>query len=246
MIKKDTIFNCWQIYDECQKIYKEKNITEAFRQCNLLNTREDVLTFNKVVIDNDVMFIVKNESSIVFSFIGSNDAEDWFDNFDLDLLTLDKENNIKVHDGFYNSAERFSELIVGNILDAPKNNIYFIGHSRGGALAMISAISAAERTGKGDFNIITYGQPRVGNHEYDKLLISNRLNYCRVLFKHDIVTKIPPILLGYEHPWFGDKLVLKASLWHKLPFMFKKVHLDYNRYINNELIKEVYINRDIV
>lgn len=244
MLKKDFIFNCWQVYAESQKLYNEKT-NVAFRKVLFLNDRQDVLDFKMFRIDNDVIIVGKNESSVYFAFIGSNDLMDWFSNFDAKMIPVYGSNDIKVHDGFYTSAMKFKNIINVEALLYRNKHINFIGHSRGGSLAMISAIEyAMDNDVKNHINVVTYGQPRAGNHQYDRLLLDKSINYCRVYFRNDIVTEVPPIELGYEHPWFGDKLVLKAAWWHNIPFMFKRVHLDYDRVITTKFIKEVYINNN--
>jgi len=239
-MKYDIIFNCWQVYAESQKLLDQKENT-AFRKVLFINDRQDVLDFKVYRIDNDVMVISKNESSVYIAFIGSNDIMDWINNFDSNLVPINKTDSAKVHDGFSKSAIKFNDLIEMEARPYLYKNIYFIGHSRGGALATICAINLTNILGMTPthLQIITYGQPRVGNHSYCKILFDKKINYCRVYFKEDIVTNIPPISMGYEHPWFSNKLELPKSWWHKLPFMFKRVHLDYNRVINTKLIKMI-------
>ena len=245
MINRDVIYNCWQIYSAGHKIYKSGETT-GFRKLQLINDRHDVLNFTVYKINNNVMISAKNESYIYFIFIGSDDPKDWLSNFDFKFHDFDKNQNMKVHDGFYNSSIIFTDIIETESLSFKKANINFIGHSRGGALALISAITFAmnQNYKSTTTNVVTYGQPRVGNHEYIRLLNIYDISYARVIFEKDIVCDVPPIALGYEHPWFGDKIILKTYLWHKIPFLFSKVHLDYERVINKDYIKKLFIRTD--
>ena len=242
MLRNDFIYNCWQVYAEAQILY-DLDLKESFRKLTLINDRQDVLSYKMYKYGSDVMFTAKTETFIYIVFLGSNDLLDWKNNFDFKLIDLG--NNCKVHEGFYTSSMKFQDIIQAECKPYNSRNIVFVGHSRGGALAMTAGINYGQiYSTSNHLNIVTYGQPRVGNHNYIKLLQLYNITYCRVLFAHDIVCDLPPVELGYEHPWFGDKLVLQSSWWHNLPFMFKRVHLDYDRTINTKFVKTIYTRQD--
>ncbi|KAJ1360710.1 hypothetical protein KIN20_019752 [Parelaphostrongylus tenuis] len=75
----------------------------------------------------------------------------------------------------------------------PGYQILFTGHSLGGALASLASIIFAHRhpTLENQINLITFGQPRVGNYEY--AVAHSRLvpNSWRIVHKYDLVAHLP-------------------------------------------------------
>ncbi|KAJ2519451.1 hypothetical protein H4217_002680 [Coemansia sp. RSA 1939] len=113
----------------------------------------------------------------------------------------------QVHVGFYETTRAAYPHIVKNIVaaatDYPDHNIIFIGHSLGGASAVLSALMFARDNEymKDRVRVWTFGEPRVGNRrfvEYYTQILGNQT--YRVTYKADIVPHIPPWqVLGYQH-----------------------------------------------
>ncbi|KAJ2020607.1 hypothetical protein GGI06_002351 [Coemansia sp. S85] len=112
-----------------------------------------------------------------------------------------------VHSGFHDSTNAVYGYILKNIravaTEFPDYRIVFLGHSLGGASAVISALqfvrdneSIRERV-----RVWTFGEPRVGNRrfsEYYTEMLGNQT--YRITNKADIVPHLPPWqLLGYQH-----------------------------------------------
>ena len=79
--------------------------------------------------------------------------------------------------------------------------VWITGHSLGGALAPVSS-QALDAPSHGIFVecVYTYGQPRVGNQAYCRRLerqFAGRLT--RVVNGSDIVPRLPPGVMGYDH-----------------------------------------------
>ncbi|KAJ1965573.1 hypothetical protein GGI12_000671 [Dipsacomyces acuminosporus] len=112
-----------------------------------------------------------------------------------------------VHAGFLDSTDSVYPHIVKNIhaldQDFPDYNIVFIGHSLGGASAVLSALAyAMDNQGSKDrIRVWTFGQPRVGNRpfvEYYTQMLGSQT--YRVTYQADIVPHVPPWqILGYQH-----------------------------------------------
>ncbi|KAJ2470683.1 hypothetical protein GGI02_002765 [Coemansia sp. RSA 2322] len=112
-----------------------------------------------------------------------------------------------VHSGFHGTTDTVYSFILKNIRAAvetyPDFNVVFIGHSLGGANAVISALMFArdnEYT-KDRIRVWTFGEPRVGNRrfaEYYTEVLGNQT--YRVTNQADIVPHLPPWqILGYQH-----------------------------------------------
>lgn len=116
-------------------------------------------------------------------------------------------NATAVHLGFLNSYNSVAPLvlsIVGAQLELhPDYNLVCTGHSLGGALASLAAISLRHNLPelRGSLRLFTYGQPRTGNLEYSQFLEQGlgKNNMYRVVHQHDGVPTIIPQSIGYHH-----------------------------------------------
>jgi predicted lipase len=80
---------------------------------------------------------------------------------------------------------------------------YYLGHSLGGALALLFALKYGSR----DTRVIASGCPRVGNAAFvEAIADSGRIT--RIINNSDPVTHLPPYWLGYRHP---DSEVVRVS-----------------------------------
>ncbi|KAJ1733415.1 hypothetical protein LPJ61_001574 [Coemansia biformis] len=112
-----------------------------------------------------------------------------------------------VHAGFYESTNAAYPHIIKNIraaaTDYPDYNIVFVGHSLGGASAVISALKFASDSAenKDRIRVWTFGQPRTGNRrfaEHYTQVLGNQT--YRITYQADIVPHVPSWqVLGYQH-----------------------------------------------
>jgi hypothetical protein len=112
-----------------------------------------------------------------------------------------------VHNGFQNAYLSVQAQILDVVFEALRSElrvgrkirIYTTGHSLGGALATICAFDLASRFPGLKITEYTYGQPRVGNHEFanalNKLVPSN----FRLVCEGDLVSTMPKLLFLYKH-----------------------------------------------
>jgi hypothetical protein len=99
-------------------------------------------------------------------------------------------NSASVHRGFkraLNSAWTAIESALQSI-DCP---LFYTGHSLGAALATLAAVRRAPRA------VYTFGSPRVGDRRLSEKL--KHIPIYRVVHGKDIVTTVPPEILGFRH-----------------------------------------------
>lgn len=111
----------------------------------------------------------------------------------------------RVHEGFYEYSTRIYSQILDTIRSERKNNenVYVVGHSLGGAMAVLIAESLAS-DGIPVKELRTYGQPRVGNKKFRQHLEGCDIGaYIRYVNNNDIVPKVPPSFMSFVH---GGKL----------------------------------------
>lgn len=126
------------------------------------------------------------------------EASDWRDiKADVNALTALAETVGKVHRGFKSEVDLIWPHIE-KALEVNKAPLWFCGHSLGGAMAKICAgrcmLSYIKSEPDG---LYTYGSPRVGCKRYVNHVKLD--HYYRWVNNNDIVTRVPPVWLGYRH-----------------------------------------------
>lgn len=124
------------------------------------------------------------------------------------VLVADKISGIKIHQGFLLSARDIYQHVLPEI-----NREYttdFIGHSLGGATALILAMMF-DAQGYDVGEVITFGQPKVTN--VSGSLKFNHLNIKRIVTPKDMVPLVPPVdpsdLLSFSIFWHqGIEIIL--------------------------------------
>ena len=203
-------------------------------------------------------FAAANETEVFVCFRGTRDLRNWIT--DLDARRVEcrmqnvhhakrgKECKMEVHEGFWRALEAVWAALA-ELLDsmaAERKNIFFCGHSLGGALAMLAAARWEARSGAGYSAAISgslpraatwmysFGQPRVGNRAwarwYDARL---RQRSFRIVHAEDVVARVPWLFgmfrhagteifhdaQGVEHvdwPWICKLRSDAAGLWMEL------------------------------
>jgi hypothetical protein len=126
----------------------------------------------------------------VLAFRGTDAADPRDIGTDADIILDAWEGRGKVHQGF---ARALGEVRpdIGRALETLDCRLLFTGHSLGAALATLMASL------RNPASLYTFGSPRVGNAEFTATLKS--VESHRYVDCCDLVTRIPPEFLGYEH-----------------------------------------------
>ena len=153
-------------------------------------------------------YVVNNDDFLILVFRGTevrprpdapyflNIIEDILADADALLVPVDDSGQGgKVHQGFKKALDEvWKENGLVDYLrnkDNGKRTLWFTGHSLGAALATL----AAQRYGNG-VRLYTYGSPRVGDMAFKNAF---PLKNYRFVNNSDIVTRIPPSWLQYQH-----------------------------------------------
>ena len=149
--------------------------------------------------DGAQAYELMNEHDVVVVCRGTEPNE-WNDiKADANAFTDLAETVGRVHRGFKREVDDIWPILEETLRDETRN-VWFAGHSLGGAMAQICAgrcqlseIAAVPR------EVYTFGSPRVGTKRY----IQNAdVRHIRRVNNNDIVTRVPPRWLRYRHNGF--------------------------------------------
>lgn len=125
---------------------------------------------------------------LVLVFRGTTNFQAWVDN--LNALLEPWPMGGSVHQGFREALDRVWKKIARR-LSRFKCPTFYTGHSLGAALATLAASRRPPRA------VYTFGSPRVGDQGFASALPERAV--FRVVNHRDVVTTVPPSLLGFCH-----------------------------------------------
>ncbi|TYJ17669.1 hypothetical protein E1A91_A09G068600v1 [Gossypium mustelinum] len=146
--------------------------------------------------------VAKDLNAIVIAFRGTQDnsIQNWVKDLFWKQLDLKYPGmpNAMVHHGFYTAYH--NTTIRPGILYAVKKakefygdlDIMVTGHSMGGAMASFCALDLKVNHEAKNVQVITFGQPRIGNAAFASYYGKLVPNTVRVTNEHDIVPHLPP------------------------------------------------------
>ncbi|KAF8265526.1 Alpha/Beta hydrolase protein [Lactarius quietus] len=156
-------------------------------------------------------FVVRDDTrrEIVVVFRGSFELTDVLTDGNLVLVPLMsrgvEDNEARVHAGFlisYNSVRSVVIRTVREQLEAfPDYVVALAGHSMGGAMAALAALSVRSNIPSAAVRLFTFGQPRTGDAAFADLLESmiGLDNIFRAVHTKGIVPTVIPESFGYHH-----------------------------------------------
>jgi len=148
------------------------------------------------------------------------DADIAFDNLDSTLFP-GVSSSVKVHDGFKEAHERAAKDVLAAVNTAVAKfgtkTITTVGHSLGGALSLLEAVSLKLNVPGSTVTFYGYGLPRVGNQDFANY-VDTQLGgkFTRITNYKDPVPIIPGRFLGYRHP-AGEAHIDNGAVWKLCP-----------------------------
>lgn len=152
----------------------------------------------------DIQYILRiYENSILIAFRGTDSYRDMMSNlqfFKKTICHMPGGGKIRIHSGFlksYKEAKIFDK--IAKYITVKTKRIEITGHSYGGALALICAADLVHRFPDIDYEVVVFGAPRTGNKAFAKFFDEHLPETTRIENGNDIITKLPPPVLGYRH-----------------------------------------------
>ena len=182
-------------------------------------------------IDNLVLFYLYNDKLYV---VGRGTVLKEVDNILTDINVLpkiiDKENDIIVHNGFYDILfnDDFFKKIYKFIVDINPKKLFLTGHSMGTFVCLISYFMLLDNY-ENIINVITFGCTRIGNKNFVESFYNlKNLNIINIVNEYDIV----PRLFGLQYSYFNS-------------YCFIKNNEIIECYDNCEIYKKLFLNVSI-
>ena len=133
-------------------------------------------------------------NATIFSFAGSDPLkiQDWITDF-----TVRREPD-DLHSGFEGAVDSVWGLIEPVIRQRPatEQNLFFTGHSLGGALAIVAAERAMVESKVNATAVYTFGGPRVGGQTFFNQYSPIADCTFRLVHGNDVVPTVPPTFRG--------------------------------------------------
>ena len=137
-------------------------------------------------------------------FEESNQRRDWVTNLRFCPRRMASVNgrNIYVHGGFLGVWREVKSRIFDELLQAlaafPGFTVKLAGFSKGAAMAQLSAFDWHLLTGETP-EVTTFGGPRIAFNTRSRDVMSNSMRLIHWIHVNDIITKVPPLPLGFFH-----------------------------------------------
>ena len=170
--------------------------------------------------------IEETEEKIIIKFQGSTSKTDWIQNFSFWVKPYKEMKNLFfVHYGFFKKFKSIKEIIYREGLSAREGakKLVILGYSQGAAIGLITVEYLRFHFPDLEIEAYLFEPPRVFTFIGFKIL-KERLKDVKIYFNgNDIVTKVPPWLLGYKH--YGEKVLIgKKRRWWKISITEHKIN----------------------
>lgn len=146
--------------------------------------------------------VAKDLNAIVIAFRGTQEhsIQNWIEDLFWKQLDINYPgmSDAMVHHGFYSAYHNTTiRPAIINAVERAKDfygdlNIMVTGHSMGGAMAAFCGLDLTVNLGIQNVQVMTFGQPRIGNAAFASYYTQLVPNTFRVTNYHDIVPHLPP------------------------------------------------------
>jgi len=174
--------------------------------------------------------------AIIISFRGTQESsmQNWAEDLYFKELDLNYPGvtDAMVHRGFYaayhNTTLREQVVNAVQAIQQARGDLGIIvtGHSMGGAMASFCALDLTANYGQKSIEVITFGQPRIGNSAFATFYMDSVPATVRITHGHDVVPHLPPYyaILGQKtyHHFATEVWIFKIAIG-RLQYEFERI-----------------------
>jgi len=173
-----------------------KCLHELFEKC---------ISADYIHISESADYFIEKEGETLYIYLQcSRGVEDWVNNFDFLPVPHKRIGGgmLFCHKGFLRVWRAVEPMVASYLLDGGIAKIITVGYSHGGALAALCheyALTVRPDLIAGCFGY-GFGAPRVFFGKKSRAIAEKCKNFTVIRNIDDVVTHLPPRLLGYYHP----------------------------------------------
>ena len=173
---------------------------------NLYNAMDECLSLEKYYVhcENGGDFFIKRENGTLKIFFEWSDGlEDWRNNFKFLVIPWKPYKSMKkpwlCHRGFLKVWKSIKPYIEERLYSSDITKIEIVGYSHGAALALLCYEYCVFNRPNIEIKGVGFGCPRVFWGIVPKSVKERFGNFKVIRNGNDIVTHVPPVLLGFRH-----------------------------------------------
>lgn len=170
-------------------------VTDFIYKATLYDKTSDLKGYVGVLPSSETIYVVLR---------GSSSVKNWLEDFEARLVSYDSYPSCKckVHNGFYHSSLNIANQTIAEVNKLkyvyPSYHVIITGHSYGASCGLLLALEL-NKNGIISPKVYNFGQPRVGDANFSKLVIETLPEYYRFVHDRDMVPHVPPTQIGYIH-----------------------------------------------
>lgn len=162
-----------------------------------------------------ILAVDNHREELVLAFRGTANFLNWVEDLTFYLTNYYHAPSARVHAGFDECTRSMLDKVVPRLerlLSQPRfasHRLVVVGHSLGGAMAVLSALGIQRKLGLRwtQLAVYTYGQPRIGNTAFANHVNALPLSITRIVNQNDVVPHAPPRSAKYTHHYAEMYLV---------------------------------------
>lgn len=168
-----------------------------------------------------------HNGTLFIAFAGTDDWDDVFEDLNFRKKTIDMATGtVRVHSGFWNSWLQTRDFVLSLVARHQHHNIRFVGHSKGGAMALCAHLDIRYFLPKTILlTPIVFGCPRVlaSDKKTRETIESEPIPLpLHCVNQGDPVTMLPRKYMGYTH--WGIRKVKNSKWWQRIYLVRSVVH----------------------
>ncbi len=177
---------------------------------NLYELFKKTISAPYLKLGKSINYAIKKENDVLYIFFeDSKETDDWIKNLDFPLKPYNYNGEtLFAHRGFLSVWEELQAVLSPHILNKSYKNIIISGYSHGAALSLLcyEYVWYNRKDLIDKFCGVGFGCPRVVWGKENTRLKEKFSRFTVVKNIDDIVTKLPPSILGYIH--VGNMLLI--------------------------------------